>query len=73
MSEFKIFRVSASANEQFDWEVFVHATSVEDAYSKLEQFDKDYADFIECGNDIYRVDKLSDTMFKLVESVEIPF
>ncbi|MFZ9376972.1 MAG: hypothetical protein ACO25K_07590, partial [Candidatus Fonsibacter ubiquis] len=61
MMQFKIIRVSASADntdEQFfKWDFFVHASSLEDCYSKLEQFDKDHIDSIECENDLYIVKK----------------
>lgn len=77
MTQFKIFRVSASVDntdEQFfKWELFVHATSVQDAYSKLEQFDKECADFISCEDDLYIVNRMSEEMFELVEPAELPF
>jgi hypothetical protein len=73
MPKFKIYKVSASADEQYEWSFFVHATSLEDCYSKLEESDREYVDTIEDGDVRYSVKKFPKLEFQLIEPFELPF
>jgi len=67
----QVYKFSCNYDET-DWHRYVHARSIEDAYSKLDDFDRSCAEYVEIEKDLYKIE--GDNQFTFVDlSEELPF